>query len=186
MKINRLALAAFLVTAASLQAHAKTPVVNHAINEAEVLTAQQNWCKALLDISAVHQRDGVAAATALAAKVIDSAYGYQFGAVLFKPTLTVAPQTFRTDRAGALAYFVGGNPSYPNDTGFALKGWKKCDVDNAAVYISGDVAMTMGNVRFTGPDGTVTTVDKTWSFAKDDAGQLRIVVHHSSLPYAAR
>jgi hypothetical protein len=44
----------------------------------------------------------------------------------------------------------------------------------------------MGNVLFTGPDGKVTTVDKTWSFVKDDAGKLRIVVHHSSLPYANR
>jgi hypothetical protein len=27
-------------------------------------------------------------------------------------------------------------------------------------------------------------VDKTWKFVKDDAGKLRIVVHHSSLPFA--
>ena len=40
-------------------------------------------------------------------------YGYQFGPVLFKPTLTAAPQTFRTTRDGALAYFVGGDPNYP-------------------------------------------------------------------------
>jgi hypothetical protein len=32
--------------------------------------------------------------------------------------------------------------------------------------------------------GQVTTVDKTWSYVKDDAGHLRIVVHHSSLPYS--
>lgn len=44
----------------------------------------------------------------------------------------------------------------------------------------------MGNVLFTGSDGKVTMDDKTWSFVKDDAGKLRIVVHHSSLPYASR
>jgi len=44
------------------------------------------------------------------------------GAVLFKPTLPVNPQTFRATRAGALAYFVGGDPSFPKDKGFALKG----------------------------------------------------------------
>ena len=80
-----------------------------------------------------------AAAKALAEKVIDSAYGYQMGAVLFKPTLTTNPQTFRTTRAGALAYFVGGDPSFPKDTGFALKGWRKVDVNNAAIFIAGDV-----------------------------------------------
>jgi hypothetical protein len=104
------------------------------------------------------------------------------GAVLFKPTLTVAPQTFRTTHAGALACFVGGDIALPKDTGFALKGWTKCDIANSAIFIAGDPATTMGNVSITGKDGKITTVDKTWRFVKDDAGKLRIVVHHSSFP----
>jgi len=32
----------------------------------------------------------------------------------------------------------------------------------------------------------VITVDKTWQFFKDDTGKLRIVVHHSSLPYSGK
>jgi hypothetical protein len=163
---------------------AKTQVVNQGIQEAEVTAAQQAWCKALVDISSTHARSGQSAAKALAEQVIDAAYGYQMGAVLFKPTLTTAPQTFRTTRDGALAYFVGGNSAFPNDSGFALKGWTACQVANQAVFITGDSATTMGNVRITGTDGKVTTVDKTWKFVKDDAGKLRIVVHHSSLPFA--
>ena len=116
--------------------------------------------------------------------MLDGAYGYNLGPVLFKPTLTESPQTFRITRDGALAYFVGGNPSFPKDTGFALKGWKKVDVQNAAIILAGDVASTMGNVSITDKDGKVTTVDKTWQFKKDDKGHLRIVLHHSSLPYA--
>jgi hypothetical protein len=158
-------------------------VVTQAISVQEVLTAQQGWCKALVDISATHTKDGQAAAKALAEQVIDSAYGYQMGAVLFKPTLTVNPQTFRTTRAGALSYFVGGDSSFPKDTGFALKGWTKCEVDNAAIFIAGDSATTMGKVHFTDKDGNITSVDKTWGFVKDDAGSLRIVVHHSSLEH---
>lgn len=158
-------------------------VVNQAISENEVLNAQNGWCQALIDISNTHAKSGQAAAKALAEEVIDAAYGYQIGAVLFKPTLTVNPQTFRTTRAGALSYFVGGDPAYPRDSGFALKDWKKCEVDNAGIFIGGRVANTMGKVHFTDKTGKVTTVDKTWSFVKDDAGQLRIVVHHSSLEY---
>jgi hypothetical protein len=45
---------------------------------------------------------------------------YDNGTVLFKPTLTFGDQTFRLDKEGAAAYFIGGNPKYPNDTGFAL------------------------------------------------------------------
>ena len=175
-------LAAATLAALSTAASAST-VVNQAITEAEVLAAQRAWCQALVDISTTGEKSGQAAAKALAERVIDSAYGYQMGAVLFKPTLTVAPQTFRTTRAGALAYFVGGDSAFPKDTGFALKGWTKCESRNAAVFISGDSATTMGNVMITGKDGKVTTVDKTWGYVKDDAGRLRIVLHHSSLPF---
>lgn len=163
---------------------ASATVVNQAITEAEVIAAQKAWCQALVDISAANDKGGQPAAKALAEKVIDSAYGYQMGAVLFKPTLTVAPQTFRTTREGALAYFVGGDSKFPKDTGFALKGWSKCEAKNAAVFITGDSASSMGNVMITGKDGKVTTVDKTWKYVKDDAGKLRIVLHHSSLPYS--
>lgn len=158
-------------------------VVNRAIGETEVLTAQKAWCQALVDISSSNAKSGQPAAKALAEKVIDAAYGYQMGVVLFKPTLTVNPQTFRTTRAGALAYFVGGDPAYPKDTGFALKDWTKCEIKNAAIFIAGDSATTMGKVHLTNKDGKVTTVDKTWKFVKDDAGKLRIVVHHSSLEF---
>ena len=64
-----------------------------------------------------------------------------------------------------------------------LKGWNKCEVANAAIFIAGNSATTLGKVSFTAKDGKVTTVDKTWSFVKDDAGKLRIVLHHSSLEY---
>jgi len=56
-------------------------------------------------------------------------------------------------------------------------------VRNAAVLIHGDVAKTMGNVTLTNRDGSRTTVDKTWGFRLDPQGNLRIVLHHSSLPF---
>jgi len=175
--------AAFLAMAVSTGPAAAQTVVNQAITEREVVAAQRAWCDALVSISTTHATQGQPAAKALAERVIDAAYGYQMGAVLFKPTLTVAPQTFRTTRAGALAYFVGGDSAFPNDKGFALSGWTKCEATNSAIFIAGTSASTMGNVAITGPNGAVTTVDKTWTFVKDSAGQLRIVVHHSSLPY---
>ena len=151
------------------------------ITKTEVVNAQNAWCNALVDISKTNDTKGKAAATALAKKVIDSAYGYQMGGVLFKPTLAKAPQTFRTTSDGALSYFVGGNPAFPNDKGFALMDWKKCIVKNFAIFITADSATSMGNVSFLNKDGKTTTVDKTWKFVKDPTGNLRIVVHHSSL-----
>lgn len=51
----------------------------------------------------------------VASDIIDAAYNYQHGIVLFKPTLTTGEQTFRMDKGGVLAYFVGGNPKYKDD-----------------------------------------------------------------------
>lgn len=124
----------------------KRSVVNRTISESEVLAAQKAWGEALVAISTTYETKGIQASKALAGKVIDAAYGYQFGPVLFKPTLTVAPQTFRTPRAGSLAYFVGGDPAFPMDRGFALNGWRKVEIKNSAIFISGNTATTMGNV----------------------------------------
>jgi hypothetical protein len=165
---------------------ARPPAVNATITEAEILAAQKAWGEALVAISTTYEQKGLAAAKTLAGNVIDQAYGYQYGPVLFKPTLTEAPQTFRTTREGALAYFVGDNPAFPKDKGFALNGWRSVEIRNAAMFISGNIATTMGNVLITDKNGKVTTVDKTWKFFKDEQGKLRIVVHHSSLPYAAK
>ncbi|MGK7945622.1 MAG: hypothetical protein AB4058_14250, partial [Microcystaceae cyanobacterium] len=112
--------AALLATATVSPALADVVVVDQGISEAEVVAAQDAWCQALVDISTTNAKSGQEAAAALAEKVIDSAYGYQMGAVLFKPTLTVNPQTFRLTRAGALAYFVGGDSNYPDDNGLSL------------------------------------------------------------------
>lgn len=58
--------------------------------------------------------------------------------------------------------------------------------ENAAVYIDGDLALTTGNVFLVNDKGQETVVDKSWAFKKDEQGQLRIVLHHSSLPYQAK
>lgn len=158
-------------------------VVNQSISEAELLEAQKSWFESLIEISSVYAKSGHAEAKALAEKMIDTLYGYKFGAVLFKPTLATSPQTFRTTREGALSYFVGGDPQYPNDAGFAILGWTHYKMENAAMFISGNNASTMGKAHFTGPNGRVTTVDKTWGYVKDDNGDVRIILHHSSLEY---
>lgn len=166
-----------------LSAQASDLLVNNNISHQEVLNAQQAWGEALIKISQTYEQKGHAEAKKLAKQVLDQAYGYQQGAVLFKPTLASGEQTFRTEADGALSYFVGSDKQYPQDSGFALKGWKEYSFDNAAVYINGDVALTMGHVKLIDNKGKQTLVDKSWAFKKDEQGQLRIVLHHSSLPF---
>lgn len=164
------------------QVGAPAPVVSDNVTEADVLSAQRAWGEALVKISTDYETGGLAKAKATADAVLNAAYGYQYGPVLFKPTLTTAPQTFRITKEGALAYFVGDNKNFPGDKGFALKGWRSVEIKNVAIHLRGDTAISMGNVMFTDKTGKVTTVDKTWGYARDDKGALRIVLHHSSLP----
>ena len=191
-KIRRLAAAATLpFVLAATSAHANSPAVaanaTYApITVAEVEGAQRAWCNALVAISTEADTKGQAAAKRLAEQVLDSAYGYNMGPVLFKPTLTVAPQTFRTTRDGALAYFVGGDKAYPGDGGFALKHWRQCQSENAGIVITGSSAISMGNVSMWDSSGNLTKVDKTWGYVRGGDGKLRIVLHHSSLPYTPK
>jgi len=166
--------------------NSKTSVVNTSITEAEVLSAQKAWGQALVSISTTYDEKGIAAARTFADNIIDKLYAYQSGLVLFKPTLTTGDQTFRTTHKGALSYFVGGDSSFPQDTGFALKGWRKVEIRNAGIFIVGNTATTMGNVSITDKTGKVTTVDKTWQFIRGGDGKLRIILHHSSLPYSQK
>lgn len=174
--------AAFADTSVAKQIGSPAPVVANNISEADVLAAQLAWGEALVQISKDYEAGGIAKAKATADAVLDAAYGYQYGPVLFKPTLATAPQTFRTTKEGALAYFVGDNKNFPDDKGFALKGWRSVEIKNVAIQLRGDTALSMGNVILTDKTGKVTTVDKTWGYARDDKGALRIVLHHSSLP----
>lgn len=44
----------------------------------------------------------------------------------------------------------------------------------------------MGNVDLTDSSGKLTTVDKTWAFVREPDGEIRIVLHHSLLPFVAK
>jgi len=159
------------------------PSSSATVTEDDVRAAQKAWGDALVSISTTYDEKGLKAAKTLAEQVIDAAYGYQYGPVLFKPTLASGNETFRTTRAGALAYFVGDDSNFPSDTGFALKHWRKVEIQNAAIFIDGNTGTSVGNVVITDTDGKVTMVDKTWTFFKATDGKMRIVAHHSSLPY---
>ncbi len=95
--LTALACAAIVVLPTATTAHA-APVANSNITESEVEAAQKSWGAALLQISSDYKSGGIDKARQTAEQVIDAAYGYNHGPVLFKPTLTTAPKTFRPTR----------------------------------------------------------------------------------------
>ena len=153
------------------------------ITEARLKEARNLWGEALVAISLAFDEEGLDAARQRANEALDVAYGYHLGPVLFKPTMAGGEQTFRTTRAGALSYFIGHNEEFPQDDGFGLKSWRQVVSSAGMAFIEGDVALWMGNVTFTNNRGEKTVVDKSWGYKQDAEGRLRIVLHHSSLPY---
>jgi len=184
-------LAATSFICAEVQARPAVQVFSTAITEAEVSEIQRGWCDGLLAISAAYQSGGYDAARAKAAAVIDAAYAFNYGPVAFKPTYATGEDTFRSTRDGALAYFVGPDPSIPlfrgKKLGFATyRNWVKCEIKDDVVQLLGNTANTMGQFILTDAQGQTAAPEKTMTFIREMDGSVRIVLHHSSAPFDAR
>lgn len=172
-----------LVLAFVMPASAASQPPTPAITSADVTRIQQSWCQSFLEIGAAFRSSGISQARALAETFVDTAYGYERGSVAFKPTFASGSQTFRPTREGAIAYFVGANSRYPNDRGSALKPWVSCSVTNHSIQLHGSYAAVMGQMTLVDQEGVATTLDQTWGLLLQEPGEIRIVLHHSSLPF---
>ena len=186
----------FVLTAASMvvactpgyakeKAHASATPVEQTVNcitEKEVVAAQKAWGEGIVKIGKVYSEGGDYSGAAAAH--IDRFYAYDLSLVLFKPTLASVDQ-FRTSFDSALSYFVGGNEAYPEDKGFAIKPWSKVRWKNVGITNNAcTMAVAMGNYFFT-PAGasSETKVEYTFGYIRGPQGDLKIVVHQSSVPY---
>lgn len=152
------------------------------ITEEEVINAQIAWGEGIVKIGETFQNNGDYVGAAK--KHIQEFYGYDLGSVLFKPTLASEKQ-FRSTFDSALSYFVGGNESYPEDKGFAIKPWKKVRWENAGIINNNcKMAVAMGNYYFTPAEGgEEVKVEYTFGYVKDANEKIKISVHQSSVPF---
>lgn len=151
------------------------------ITKENVLQAQKRWAEALIEIGKL--KDNRDACFQKTEEVIDKLYGYDIGEVLFKPT-RAAKNQFRPTKEGAISYFVGGNNHYPEDTGFALQPWSEVRFENEGFILNENIAMAMGNYFFTETGtGAVKKVEYTFGYTKSSTGHLKIILHHSSVPF---
>jgi len=152
------------------------------IGMADVEGAQKAWGEGIVAIANAHKNDGDY--VGIASNHVNTLYAYQMGPVLFKPTLAAVDQ-FRPTFDTALSYFVASNNACPEDKGFAIKGWTNVRFENSEVIIDGGTALAMGNYYFTDPQGAEVKVEYTFGYIEDDQGNLRIQLHHSSMPAEA-
>ena len=69
------------------------------------------------------------------------------------------------------------------DNGFGIKSWHKFDSKTSDTFIEDNIAIWMGSVTLTSKNGDILKVDKSLAYKKLSNGNLKIVLHHSSLPY---
>ena len=150
------------------------------ITREQVTVAQKAWGEGIVRIASAHAKGDDY--EKVAREHVDSLYAYDSSPVLFKPTLAGEIQ-FRSTYDQALSYFVATNGACPEDKGFALKGWTAVRFENVDVVADGPMAMAMGNYFFTAPDGSEQKVEYTFGYTLDSQGKVRIVLHHSSMPY---
>ena len=150
------------------------------ISKEDVQAAQRAWGEGIVDISRVYAEGGDYEARAV--KHIDSMYAYGDTIVLFKPTLARDDQ-FRGTFDEALSYFIGRKGT--EDTGFAIQGWTNVRFENEGIYTDSDSAMAMGNYFFKDPNGDETKVEYSFGYVRDDAGDVKIMLQHSSVPFGS-
>jgi len=149
------------------------------IEEANINDAQRAWGDGIVAIANAHQSGGDY--VGIARNHVETLYAYGLTNVLFKPTFAAIEQ-FRPDFESALSYFVASNNACPEDKGFAIKGWTNVRFENADIILEDSTALAMGNYFFTSPEGDEVKVEYTFGYIVDSSGNLRIQLHHSSMP----
>lgn len=150
------------------------------ISENDIIALLNDWGNQFVHIAQLHSdnQDYFDAAN----QFVDTLYNYQESPVLFKPTVATAP-VFRTTRKGALSYFIGNDNDFLEDTGFALKHWKSANFDLIGHIVEEKLAIAMGNLKLTNLQHEEMIAHYTMGLKRNKSNQLKIVLHHSSLPY---
>lgn len=172
--------------ATSAQGEDTTSTTNESQKETPVITlsdveeAQQEWAENIIAIGeASLESDEKAEEKAL--ETLENLYAYDDGQVLFKPT-KAAEVPFRGTKDEALSYFVSGDIA--EDGGFALEPWTDIRFDNHDTILNGDTAISSGVYYFTsGETNEEVKVEYTFGYIMDEDGDLKIQLHHSSVPF---
>ena len=165
-----------VVTSLAIASMAALNVNADPISTAEVEAAQKGWGEGIVKIGKA--KDARKAAIAH----LDKFYAFDHGQVLFKPTLASVDQ-FRGTKKEALSYFIGQDLA--EDKGFALAPYTKVRWENEGIITDDDSAMAMGNYFFTTKNGEEIKVEYSFGYIKDEDGNVKINLHHSSMPYSA-
>ena len=142
---------------------------------------QIKWANGIVELGKT--KGDIITSKKLATDFINSLYDFKNGNVQFKPTKASEFQ-FRNDFDSALSYFIGSNPSFAEDAGFALNPWVDIEFKNDSINVFDNLGLAMGNYFFTDQKGEKTKVEYSFVYRREGES-LKIILHHSSLPYSS-
>lgn len=145
-----------------------------------VTATQQKWGNLVLEIGNAYKKNE--SLENLTSDLLHNIYAFNHCEVLFKPTLAKNNQ-FRTTKDEFLSYFLGQNKVCDEDSGFAIKGWKSIEFQNYKITEQNNQLLAMGNYYFKDSEDKVLKVEYTFGFIKVSNEELKINLHHSSIPY---
>jgi hypothetical protein len=151
------------------------------ISDFDIEKAQRAWSEGIVAIGSQYKVKGDYRKRA--EQFVDTLYGYSIRPVFLKPA-QAAQRPFRINRDSAISYFVGGDPRYPEDSGFALKPWGAVRFSNKEVAVESGQALAMGNMFLVGPGGIEEELEYTMGFVQDSNNLLHINLHHGSYPFS--
>ena len=145
-----------------------------------VTSTQQKWGNLVIEIGNAYKKNQ--SLENLTSDLLHNIYAFNHCEVLFKPTLAKNNQ-FRTTKDEFLSYFLGQNKVCDEDSGFAIKGWKSIEFENYKITEQNNQLLAMGNYYFKDNEDKILKVEYTFGFIKVNSEELKINLHHSSLPY---
>ena len=141
---------------------------------------QRRWANIVIEIGQEYKKKNNV--DKLTSELMQKIYAFDYCDVLFKPTLAKVDQ-FRSSKEEFLSYFLGQNNTCKEDSGFAIKNWKSIEFNNYKITEYNNYLLSMGNYFFKDQKNEILKVEYTFGFIKINSNELRINLHHSSIPY---
>ena len=145
-----------------------------------VTFTQNKWADTVLKIGNAYKKK--INLDNLVCELLNNVYAFNHCEVLFKPTLAKHNQ-FRSTKEEFISYFLGQNKICKEDNGFAIKNWKSIKFENYKIVEHDNFLLSMGNYFFKNDENESLKVEYTFGFIRITNNELRINLHHSSLPY---
>lgn len=146
----------------------------------KILNTQKLWADSIIKIGKAYlNKENY---FLLTDRFLDELYFFNKEKVLFKPTKASIKQ-FRKNKNEFISYFIGHNKVSDEDKGFALEPWKSIYFKNFDTIYLERVIISMGNYFFSDYKNKKMKVEFTFGYILDQKNNLRIVFHHSSIPF---